>query len=553
MPRVVASLLTCGYYPLPDYSGGPACILVWGSNVTATNADGVPAAEVRRAFAGKPKLIVVDPRRTELAARADIWLRLRPGSDSALAMAMLKVIIEERRFDRDFVQRWTLGFERLETRVKEYSLEALARLTWISPEEIIAAARLFADHAPACLQWGNAIEQSPASTQTARMLLLLAAICGNLEVPGGNLRPPFLPLLKGGEFTLNDRIKRSTRPILSADYPMAAQLGFVPYHTVVGAILEGQPYPVKAAYLQGTNPLITYPDSQRTYRALASLEFLAVAEVFMTPTAALADIVLPAATRLEHDDLAFYTQPFGRVVARPKVVDPPGNCLSDLRILAELADRMGMGYLFWKQEEEYINAVLAPAGTDYSRLKQDLVLAGEKKYYQYRDAGFRTPSGKLEVTPERLANWGLDPVPAPCLDLPEPDREFPLLFTSAKSPYYFHSAHRQLPRFRQREPEPYVELHPDTAVYYGLREGEPVRITTRRGSITQKARLNAALHPGVIVAAYAWWFPEDDPSSLFGWDKANLNLLTTADGPSDPLVGSVALRGLPCRVEPASR
>ncbi|MGB9887573.1 MAG: molybdopterin-containing oxidoreductase family protein [Moorellales bacterium] len=549
MPRVAASLLTCGYYPLPDYSGRPGTILVWGSNLTDTNADGVPAAELRRALANKPKLIVVDPRRTELAKRADIWLRLRPGSDSALALAFLKVIIEENRFDQEFVRHWTLGFDQLAARAKEYSLESLSRLTWLSTEEIVAAARLYAEYRPGCLQWGNAIEHSPSSTETARMLLVLAAICGDLEVPGGNIRPPSLPLLKGSEFTLNDRIRGTTRPIISADYPMAAQLLFVPYHLAVEAMLAGKPYPVKAAYLQGTNPLLTYPDSRKTYQALTSLEFMAVAEVFMTPTAALADVVLPVATRMEHDDLAFYTQPFGRVVARPKLVDPPEGCRSDLVLLAELADRLGLGELFWKSEEECINNILAPAGIDYARLRETLVLAGEKSYFQYRTSGFRTPSGKVEIAPERLAAWGLDPVPAPYLDLPEPDETLPLLLTSAKSPHYFHSAHRHIARLREREPEPVAELHPDTASRYGIGEGDPVRISTRTGSIVQKAKLNPDLHPLTVIASYGWWFPERGPQEMFGWQEANLNLLTAAEGPSDPLVGSLALRGLPCRVE----
>jgi anaerobic selenocysteine-containing dehydrogenase len=551
MPRVAGGLLTCGYYPLPDYSGSPECVLVWGSNVTSTNADGTPASEVRRALAGKAKLIVVDPRRTELAARADLWLRLRPGSDSCLAFAMLKVIIEEGRYDREFVRKWTVGFEALEARLRSYSLQDLARACWLSPDEVVAAARLYSEHRPGCLQWGNAIEHGPNSVQTARMLLILSAICGNLEVPGGDLRPPALPLLKGGEFTLNERVKHAHRPILSTRYPLAAQLGFVPNHVVIEAMIGARPYPIKAAYVQGSNPLLTYPDSRKTCRALAGLEFLAVAEVFMTPTAALADVVLPVATRLEHHDLAFYTQPFGRVAARPKAVDPPAGCPSDLRLLAQLADRLGFGSLFWKDEEEAINAVLAPAGVTFDQLRQTLVLAGNRAYQQYRENGFRTPSGKFEIVSNRLAAWGLDPLPAPHLDLPEPDDDFPLLLTSAKSPYYFHSAHRQLERLRRREPEPLVAVHPDTAGALGLGEGDPARISTRWGSITQKVRHDPSLHPKVIVPSYGWWLPEKGPKGFFGWEEANLNLLTSADGPFDPVVGSLSLRGLPCRMDPA--
>lgn len=550
MPRVAAGLLTCGFYPLPDYTAGPACILVWGSNVTATNADGVLAATVRRALKKRPKLIVVDPRRTALAARADHWLRLRPGADAALALAMLKVIVEEGRYDHTFVRQWTVGFQDLKSRLNRYSLESLARVTWVPAAEIAAAARSYAANRPACLQWGNALDQLADSVAAARALLILSAICGNLETPGGDVRPPALSLLKGSEFILRPP-ERGGRPILSHAYPLARSLGFVPYQLAIEAMLTARPYPLKAAYLQGTNPLLTYPEARKAYEALSNLDFVAVADLFLTPTAALADVVLPVATRLEHADLAFYTQPFGRVIARPKVVDPPAGCLSDLAILASLAARLGFGHLFWESEEACLDAILAPAGKDFAQMKEELVLAGAVKYFSYRERGFRTPSGKVEIASSRLADLGQDPLPAPRLDLPAPSRTYPLLFTSAKSPYYFHSANRHLPRLRRREPVPCLELHPETAERYNIKEGDPVLLETPKGKIVQRAKLNPDLHPDVVVASFGWWFPERGPADLYGWEEANLNLLTSAAPPYEPLVGSLPLRGIPCAVSRA--
>jgi anaerobic selenocysteine-containing dehydrogenase len=229
-------------------------------------------------------------------------------------------------------------------------------------------------------------------------------------------------------------------------------------------------------------------------------------------------------------------------------MEPPGECRSDLAILSELATRMGFGNLFWASEEDCLEAILAPSGKSYRHFKQEAVLAGEVKYYQYKDQGFRTPSGKFEIASRRLKSWGLDPLPAAVLDLPEPNTTYPLILTSGKSPYYFHSANHYLPSIRRHEPEPRVTLHPTTAAGLGVEEGEVVQIVTATGQIEQKAVLSPGVHPQVVIASFGWWFPEKGWSGLFDWDKANLNVLTSAAPPYDPVIGSVTLRGIPCAV-----
>lgn len=548
-PRLGASMVTCGYFPLPDYRGGPSCILVWGSNPLATNPDGVLAAEVRAALKKRPKLIVVDPRRTSLAAKADVWLQPRPGSDGILAIGVLKAVVGNGWYDHKFVTNWTLGFGELEKRLAQYSMEEIEKLTWIPKERIIETARLYAENRPACLQWGNALDQSVNSVQTARALLILSAISGNLEVPGGDIRPPELPLLEASEFTLAEKARKSSRPIIGSEYKMASFFNFVPYQLAVEAMLTGCPYPIKAAYVQGTNPLLTYPDAKKTFQALSGLEFLVVADLFMTPTAALADVVLPVAAHFEYDDLAFYGLPWGRVIARPKLLDPPGECRSDIAILSELARRLGFGELFWDTEEECINTILAPSGKSFKELRQELVLVGRVQYYQYKQRGFPTPSGKFEISSERLKQWGYDPLPHALLNLPETTPEYPLVLTSAKDPYYFHSANRNLASLRRRAPEPVVDLHPETAREYGLGDGDWVYIETRKGRIKQRLKVREDVPPRVAIASFGWWFPERGEGDLYGWEEANINLLTSADPPYDPLIGSVPLRGIPCRLE----
>lgn len=548
IPRVGASIITCGFYPIPDYAGNPSCVLVWGSNVTVTNADGIPGAEVLGAIRKGAKLIVVDPRKTPLAKRADLWLPLKPGSDSVLAMGILKVIVEQGWYDEDFVNNWTVGFEDLKIRLDSYSYESIEKATWVSKDKIEAVARIYTENRPGCLQWGNGIDQSTDTVQTIRALLILSAISGNLEAPGGDIRPPGLRLMKSGDFTLNHLITASTKPIISSKYKMARMFNVVPYQLTVEAMLSGRPYPIKAAYLQANNPLLTFPDSNKTYQALNELEFLVVADLFMTPTAALADVVLPVAARLEYDDLGFYAHPSGRLVARPKVIEPRPECRSDSAILSQLARRLGFGELFWNSEEECIDAILAPSGITFQQLKQDLVLQGETRYYTYKSNGFRTPSGKFEIASGRLEKWGQDALPSALLDFPETNEEYPLVLTSGKSPYYFHSSNRNLASLRKREPEPVVEINPATAEGLGIVEGDMVSIRTSLGAIKQRARINPDVHPGVVIASFGWWFPEKGIENLFDWKDSNLNILTSAEPPYDPVVGSVRLRGIPCAV-----
>lgn len=548
-PRLGASVATCGFYPVPDYKGGPSCILVWGNNPAATSPDGVLWAEVREALRRKPKLIVVDPLPTALATRADIWLKPRPGSDDALAMGMLKAIVDNGWYDKEFVNNWTTGFEELKARLSQYSMEQIEKLTWVSKEKIVEAARLYADSRPACMQWGNAIDQSVNSVQTARALLTLVALCGNLEAPGGNVRPPVVPLAKTNEFTLADQTGKYARPMIGAEYKMANFFNFVPCQLAIEAMITGHPYPIKAAYLQGTNPPLTYPDSKKTYQALMSLDFLVVADLFMTPTAALADVVLPVAANFEYDDLAFYGVPWGRAIARPKLIDPPGECRSDVAILSDLARRLGFGELFWNSEEECIDAILVPSGKTFAQLRQELILTGQVRYYQYKERGFRTPSGKFEILSGLLAQWGYDPLPGAILDFPETADHYPLILTSAKSPYYFHSANRNLPSLRRREPEPIVWMHPEIAVSHGIKEGEMVYIKTSQGKIKQRVKFAPEIHPKVVAASFGWWFPERGTNDFCGWQEANINNLTSAEPPYDPIAGSVALRGIPCKVE----
>jgi anaerobic selenocysteine-containing dehydrogenase len=492
-------------------------------------------------------LIVIDPRRSHLAEIAQSHLQLRPGGDGVLALGLLRVILREGLYDREFVDRWTVGFEELKQQVEPYTPERVAELTWLLPEEIIHTAWTYATSKPALIQWGNAIEHTENGFQTCRALLCLMAVTGNLDLPGGNILPEMPPVARLADFVkaslLPDKVKR----MISRHHKLAPNFMIVPPPLVIQAIRQARPYPVRGMYVQVSNPLLTYSQAKETYEALKELDFLAVADIFMTPTAALADVVLPAATGFEFDDLGHFGLAHGWISARPKIVDPPGEAWPDIRVLSELGRSLGHGEHFWEDYHGALEEVLAPSGLTYDRFKDQGLLRGDINYFNYQTKGFKTPTKKVELFSDQLSRWGFDPLPA-CPDPVPPSLEYPLLATSRKSPYFFHSAYRQIESLRKKHPDPVVEIHPQAARILGLQEGEWAAIVTPQGKITQKVRLTEAIDPRVVYVDYGWWFPEAGPERLFDWDRSNINILT-ANSPLSREMGTPYLRAFPCRVE----
>jgi anaerobic selenocysteine-containing dehydrogenase len=549
-PRTQAARYTSGRRAYPDYDHPPRCLLIWGRNSFQTSGDG-PPARFRAAIDHGTRFIVIDPRKIALASRADLWLKPRPGSDGLLALGMLHVIVSEGLYDKAFVGRWTVGFERFQEFIAAYPPDEVAERTWVPSAQLQEAARLYATTKPAAIQWGNALDQTSNAFQACRAIVMLEAITGNLDVPGGGVFPSPLPMLTADEFGRVEGSTRGRKRPVGSRFVLAAELDIVPSQEASRAILAGEPYPIKAALIFGSNPLLTYANAAETYEAFKKLDFLVVAELFMTPTAELADIVLPVAADLEYDTLVWSQ---GRVAAHPKIVDPPGACLSDPQWLSRLAARMGFGAEFWDEDRVALDAILRPGGLTFEQLASMGVYGPQTRYRKHETEGFLTPSGKVELFSQRLESMGLDPLPV----YHEPPQTpygaqsslgaYPLVLTNCKNPVYYQASHRGIPSLRKLSPEPLAEVHPETAARLGLHQGDRVYIETRQGRIRQRLRLNADLDPRVVVVALGWWFPERGPGDLYGWREANLNLLTDSSPPHDPAMGSPNLRGLMCKV-----
>ncbi len=528
---------------------------MWACNPLWTNPDEYKGVNFWRAYQKGAKLIVIDPRKGFLAKRADLWLQVRPGADAALAMGFHHVIIKEELYDKAFVAEYIHGWDGFVERVRtDYSLDRVEGITWIDRELIRKAARMYATTKPAGIHWGVPTEQNINCTDFTRIAVGLMAVTGNLDAPGGNVfhEPP--PVRKVAEFSAHTALsEEQKKKRLGGDrYRLAARMTFITPKPAWDAILTGKPYPVKAGYLVGTNPVITRANAGEVYAALKKLDFLAVSDFFLTPTAELADIFLPAGTWLEQNHMAENWKFHGYVLARQKVVQI-GECWQDHKIFMELGKRMGQTW--WDSVEDALDWLLEPAGLTWEEFKQRGYLRGDMTYYKYKKKGFSTPTGKVELYSTIFDKWGVDPLPK-YTEIPEspvsrPDltHKYPYILNSGlRTPTFFHSANRMIPWLREIRPEPIVEIHPETAAKNGIQEGDWVWIESPRGRVKERAKLNDGIDPRVIVAEHGWWYPETR-SQDHGWEVSNINILTDNSHESmDPVMGATNLRVLLCGI-----
>ena len=557
-PRIATSIITCGTNPIVDYENHPRCIMVWGNNLVISNPDCYKGEPFSVSLAKGAKLIAVDPRLTRIAARADVWLQLRPGTDAALALGMLNVIVNEELYDREFVKDHVYGWEPFVERVNEYPLEKVEKITWVAAEKIREAARLFATTKPAAVQWGVAIEQQINCADNDRLLMALMGITGNIDVPGGQVLFKTPRIRNVGYFGAHRMLPDAQREKrLGGDrFRLAGNFAIINPKCVWDAILEEKPYPVKMLFFISSNPLMTRANAKEVYRALEKVDFMVVSDFFMTPTAEMADIVLPAATWLEMDYIGDYWKRHGYILPRRKVVQV-GECRSDHEMLNDLAHRVGQKDHWWDDFEQALDWILEPMDITWQDFKKMDYLRGEVIHQKYKLKGFSTPSRKFELYATLLEQWGYDPLPqyreppeSP-YSTPERFKDYPyILITGRRSPGFFHTENRQIPWLRELHRDPIVEIHPRTANKEGITAGQWVVIESPRGKIRQRAKLFEGMDPRVVSAEHGWWFPEKKGPG-YGWDESNINILTdNAYDTCDPAMGATNVRTLLCRIYP---
>ena len=556
--RVSSSLITCGNLPVADYYiNEPKCIVIWGTNPMWTNADEYKGENFMRALKNGAKLINIDPRKSFYAGRADFWLQIRPGTDGALAFGFHHVIIEEELYEKDFTENYIHGWDAFKERVmKDYPLEKVQEITWIDKELIREAARMYATTKPAAIQWGVPTEETINCTDFTRTAIGLMGITGNLDTPGGNALFVNPPTRTVAEFSRHKDLSKEviTKRLGGEQFKLGARVAFINPKKAWDSIVYGEPYQLKAGLLCGTNPVVTRANAKEAYEALKKIGFLVVIDHFMTPTAELADIFLPAGTWLEQNHVADNWKRHGYVFARQKCCEI-GEAWQDHKIFQELGKRMGQEW--WPTVEDALDYILEPSGLTFDEFKEKGYLHGENVYHKYKERGFSTPTRKVELWSTILEKWGRDPlpkyveVPESPYSTPEVAKKYPYIFNSGlRTPTYFHSAGLMIPWLREIRPDPIAEIHPETAEKHGIKDGQWIYIESPRGRIKQRAKLYDGIDPRVVTSEHGWWYPEiKDPGH--GWKISNANILTdNAYETCDPNMGSTNVRVCLCNISP---
>ncbi len=541
--RIMARLLTFGTYPLEDPDKSD-CVILWGHNPDTSEPP--LASRLYKALDRGMKLVVIDPKRIPLA-KWGIHVQPRLGTDCALALAMMNVIITENLYDNEFVKKYTSGFDKLVQHVKDYSPEKVAKICEITASNIRKISRVFAEaKAASIIQGINSLDDHINGLQNNRALAILQAITGNYDNPGGWVTNPFMRLTDLRLPVDGDPIGADAHPMFRSFWGMTSPYGQQMLFPDV--ILNEKPYPIKAMIVSGGNPAAAWPDTQKILESIKKLDMLIVMDLFMTDTAKLADIVLPACSSLEKLGIAYnygLTMGMPYILLSKKVIDPLGECWPDWKFYSELGKKMGFREHFpWKSDEEVVKMLLKASDVSFKALmeKPEGLWFGHRCYDIDESHQIRTPSKKIELFSQTLADEGYDPIPIhkepsqSRIRSPELAKEYPLILnTGSRVPEYTHWQMREIRPLRDAAPDPEAEIHPDTAAEFGIVNADWIFVETRNGKIKVKARTTADLMPGLV-------------NVLHGWQgKSNQNVLTELE-PRDPITGYPELRALACRI-----
>jgi anaerobic selenocysteine-containing dehydrogenase len=487
-------------------------IILWGANPIVSNLhlwSRVQAAKRRGA-----KVIAIDPYRSLSAEKCTQHIALLPGTDGALALGMMHVLISEDLLDHDYIERHTVGYESLRKRIlQEYSPEWAARTCGISVEEILQLAREYGTTKPAAIRLNYGMQRHAGGGIAARTIACLPALTGAWRDAAGGI------VLTTADFYNFDHAALERPDLLAGRRPRVIN------HSKLGEALTSAQPPVRATIVYNNNPVAVCPDSEKVLAGFAREDlFTVVMDHFQTDTADYADIVLPATTQLEHYDVH---KSYGHlyVLANNPAIAPVGESLPNSEVFRRLAARMGFDEPCFRDSDEDI-CQTALKGIEWDGLKKAgwQRLDVPARFAPFAQGGFPTPSGKCEFYSESLAKQGVDPLPFfnPPVELTDAEigQRYPLAFLSPPARHFLNSSFANIARFREFEREPHLDMHPRDAAERGIADGDMVRVFNDRGSYRLRARVNGKPRPGVVVAPSVWW-------KKYSPDGRNANNLTS--------------------------
>jgi len=537
--RIQARQITFGRYPVENPRNAK-CIILWGHNPDGSYFP--QGMRIREAIQDGARLVVIDPRRIPLA-KEGIYLQIRPGTDCAVALAMINVIIEQGLWDKEFVDKWCFGFDQLAEHVKSYTPEMAANISGIPASEIRRIARMFASTKPACIvdSVGH-LTQVRNGFQTYRAFAILQSITGNIETPGGWAscpQPRFADL----------RLPIEEKNLGYDEFPVFHQFKNPPPYgsasLMAQTMITGKPYSIKAFISSGANPAVTFPDTNLLLEGFKQLELNVSIDPYLTETGQLADYVLPACTSFEETGIGgfpwaiSYGEPY--IMLRKALIEPLYESMPIWKVWSLLGRKTGMAQHFpWNSDEEVAAHFFSTTGITMKDLKDH----PEGLYFskkEYKVTGFSTKSGKIELYSARMEELGFPGIPThiepdqSSTANPELAKEYPeTLLTGCRDIEYIDAQLRDIPALRVARPEGEVQVNPITARKYDIVHGEMIGIETPRGSIRMKANVTPDIMPGVISVPH-------------GWACANSNILLDSKL-VDKVSGYITLNGVACRL-----
>jgi anaerobic selenocysteine-containing dehydrogenase len=529
MQKSFAFTYTLGAAPVPDVSASKL-IVIWGKQPVYSGSTRGNLKQILDAKDRGAKIISIKPTMEPDVAISDLWVPIRPGTDAALALAMLHVIITEKLYDQPFVARWTYGFEKLESHIGQYTPQWAEPITGIPAEQIITLARTYATTKPACIDHGNGLEHAPSSNNAVRAIAILMAITGNLDKPGGDVFPGNTGTAGPKSVHLRERytqawVDKLVGPEFPKAFQPAAEGTSSAYYRLFDSVLTGKPYPVRTIIAPGTQPTVSTRGVKNVLEALRKLNFYVVVDVMHTAEMNYADVVIPVSTMYETDHPFEFSGNW--IMARNKVIEPLGDYKSDYEFWIDLGVRMGYGKDFWNGSlAECMNDQLKPLNLTMEELRSKptgIVFTPKQIEYEKYSKIFSRISTRFSKAPylpqEKVAIYnttfeenGYNPLPV-WVEPPESPtgtpgllKKYPLTFSDFHTSKVYNAGWlRNVPYLRQVLPYPTLQIHPETAKERGIAEGDWVLVESPHGWMKTKAQVNPGIRPDTVMALHGWW------------------------------------------------
>jgi len=535
-------------------------LVVWGAN-PATDSPPLDMFRLEAAAKRGAEIYVIDPRKTETVERINAnWIPIRPGTDGALALSLIQVMIEEELYDEDFADNWCNGFEELSQYVQHFTPKVAEEMTGVPADMIYELARKISDASGACPVMYTGLEYSNSGIQAIRAVLTLFALAGQLDVPGGiglamlNSHFPINRSCNQKNPDLDKAVARDKFPIYSDFRGESHASGLVP------SVLNNDPYKIRGLIIHGASLLTSWPETAKWENTLSDLDFVVTIDRQLTADSAYADIVLPATTMFEIESYMVYGPIFKW---REKLIEPVGETRNDYLIMAELAEKLGYGDLYPQSEKELINFALKKSDYSLEEIKKNggwvKISTPIMEYKKWEKGsmrsdgkpGFETPTGKFEIFSTTLDDYEYEPLPKYTEPKEGPlkskslSKTYPLVFNSGARPHTdFRSQHHGIKGLSKDNPEPIIELNINDANPRKINTGDLVEVSTPRGTVPFRAKVTDTIVNGAVECNMGGGTPVGPEA----WQKWNVNLLTDLEN-YDEISGFPVYKALLCEVK----